>query len=343
MGPTVTPAGLTKYVLCGSPTVTTPGWTDEAQTGLSPLPWPHVCSCPLPSYGTSQRAEARPPRCCPSPTPSGSPTWPTVTNIPRLDAIVAPENSFFRPSVGEREEVGCPAQTPPASPQVLNSALPRPAPGSQLEAAPAPTVQRTSPLTFSGHTVQAIQGVGVAAGGQRVGPCEALPDHWLPWEGPPHHRPHPHHRPGGTQSAIGAREQWPFLTAQSSLPAQWTSGPEDPEFHRKTPSLGGAASSEASPVCRPLPRAGGWDALPGPLPNPVTWSTFPTAYALASEWPMGSPGATLLPELADTNAQCLTTASIHKQGLRIPRVLGFTQNGVKQPPSSQTLLKTKLT
>lgn len=149
----------------------------------------------------------------------------------------------------------------------------------------APTVQRTSPLTFSGHAVQAVQGVGIAARGQRVGPCEALPDHWLPWEGPPHHRPCPHHRPGGSQSATGAREQWPFLTAQSSLPAQGTSGPEDPKFHRKTPSVGGggrAASSEASPVCRPLPGARGWDAVPGPLPHSlcsgqrvasgVTWS-----------------------------------------------------------------------
>lgn len=54
--------------------------------------------------------------------PSRSSTWPTVTNIPRLDAMVAPENSFLRPSVGGREEVGCPARsTSPAIPQGLEA------------------------------------------------------------------------------------------------------------------------------------------------------------------------------------------------------------------------------
>lgn len=170
MGPTMTPAGLTKYMLCGSSTVTTPGRTDEAQTGLSPLPRLHVCLCPLPSSGTSQRAATRPPRCCPSPTPSGSPTWPTVTNIPRLDAIVAPENSFFRPSVGGREEVGCPAQTPPASPQVLNSALPRPAPGSQLEAAPGPHRAKDLPSHLLGPRGTGRPGRGHSCRGTESGP-----------------------------------------------------------------------------------------------------------------------------------------------------------------------------
>lgn len=40
---------------------------------------------------------------------------------------------------------------------------------------------------------------------------------------------------------------------------------------------------------------------------------------------MGSPEATLLPELADAGAQGLTIASVHKQGLRTHGVSDLTQ------------------
>lgn len=67
---------------------------------------------------------------------------------------------------------------------------------------------------------------------------------------------------------------------------------------------------------------------PARSPSQPTQSALPTAYAPARERTMGSPGATLLPELADAGAQGLTTVSVHKQGLRTHGVSDLTQYDV---------------
>lgn len=75
-----------------------------------------------------------------------------MTSIPRLEAMVAPENSFFSPSVGGRISVATPASAlPPVSLGVLGV------------------------LTFTEHAVQAIQGMCVAVGtkGCGYGPTRA--------------------------------------------------------------------------------------------------------------------------------------------------------------------------
>lgn len=48
-------------------------------------------------YGLSQDGGQRS-QALPTPTPRRRPTWPTVTKAPRLDAMVAPENSLLKPS-----------------------------------------------------------------------------------------------------------------------------------------------------------------------------------------------------------------------------------------------------
>lgn len=66
---------------------------------------------------------------CPSPRPR-HPTCPTVTRAPRLDAIVAPENSFLKPSVdrGQARPWGTAhTPSPPRSP------LPHPSPASHVK------------------------------------------------------------------------------------------------------------------------------------------------------------------------------------------------------------------
>lgn len=157
-GPTGTSPGLTKCLLCRSPPVTVTRQTGEARTGrgLPTSPAPTCGPCPLPSSRTSPGAEGGPPRCCPGrPTASRSPTWPTVTSIPRLDAMLAPENSFFRPSAGKRRSGAQPHPSglPPGPAQYS------PGPSASLD----PPNKGPAPLTFSGHPVQAIHGVGVAA------------------------------------------------------------------------------------------------------------------------------------------------------------------------------------
>ena len=139
-----------------------------------------------------------------------------------------------------------------------------------------------------------------------------------------------------------ARGHQPFLRAQSGLTVQGTSGPKDPPGSTGKPPRWGACQLRGW-SCLQAVTEGRRMGRPARSPSQPTQSALPTAYAPARERTMGSPEATLLPELADAGTQGLTTVSVHKQGLRTHGVSDLTQYDVlsqKQPPSSQTLLKT---
>lgn len=115
-----------------------------------------------------------PPR---EPPTSRSPTWPTVTSNPRLDAMLAPENSFFRPSAGERRSGAQPSapQPPPRSCTKL------PGPSASLDS----PKHRACSSYLPGPRGTSRPRRGHSCQGQTRGPCEAFPARWPPWEGPP--------------------------------------------------------------------------------------------------------------------------------------------------------------
>lgn len=218
--------------------------------------------------------------------------------------MVAPENSFFRPSAREGARWGA-RPKPFRAPQPLHGA-----PCPLTSAGPRTPSKGPVPLTFTGHAVQAVQGMGVAVGGHRTGPREALPDYRLSREGPPQAP-----IPGPRLSEKDPRGQAtrPLPTAQSSLPCK---GPQCPRIPQSpTRKHLGAQPFGGLPAWRLVLFAacyGVWgDGTPCLVPSHLfTWSACPWL----SLWPERGQRTPVeprvTPELTDTGTRSLSATSV---------------------------------
>lgn len=178
--PTMTPPRLTRHLFCSHLSIQSAllgvqarprqgGARPRSRTQCPPAVQGHCL--PLRSLGGQGQGQA------PRYSPKAPPQQPYLAHghqHPSTGRHGRPREQLLQTLCRRKGQAGCPPRP---------SACPCPHP---CLLGPLPWVlpcQGPAPLTFSGHTVQAVQGVGVAAR-DRMDPREALPDLPLPW-GPP--------------------------------------------------------------------------------------------------------------------------------------------------------------